>query len=310
MKKKLSVVISAYNEEKKIEDCLKSVAWADEIILVDNSSSDSTVMLAKKHNAKVFTQENNRMLNVNKNFGFTQAAGDWILNLDADERVSRELSIEIQKAISEEDDATVGYWIPRKNIIFGKWIQNDMWWPDAQLRLFKKGKGRFPQQHVHEYLHADGPTKTLGGSMEHHNYETISQFLYKLDKIYTENEAENWLREKKSFSYIDALKLPAQDFLKTFFYQKGYKDGLHGLVLSMLQAFYTLVVFAKAWEKKGFFEENPKDFLPNLFSQFTKIALETKYWMLTVLVNSTNNPFKKIVFRILRKQIKKQLEKK
>src|SRR3989344_6713802 len=118
---KLTVVVSAFNEERKIEACLKSVEFSDEIILVDGSSTDRTVEIAKKFKTKIYKRENNPMLNINKNFGFTKAKGDWILSLDADERVSEDLKKEINKVLKNVKDVN-GYWIPRKQIIFGKWI--------------------------------------------------------------------------------------------------------------------------------------------------------------------------------------------
>src|SRR5258708_9271721 len=177
----LSIVISAYNEEKKIEDCLKSASFADEIILVDNSSSDRTVEIAKKYAPKIFTRPNNPMLNVNKNFGFGKTKSDWVLNLDADERISPELQTEIKKTL--KNPSAEGYWLPRKNIIFGKWIQSDFWWPDYQLRLFKKNKGKFPEKHVHEYLKVEGETQKLQHPLVHENYSSIDQFIYKMLNI-------------------------------------------------------------------------------------------------------------------------------
>lgn len=304
---KLSVVVSAYNEEKKLKDCLESVKWADEIIVVDNNSTDKTVEIAKAYKAKIFSRENNPMLNINKNFGFTKAANDWILNLDADERVTPELAEEI-KTLLKKKDTVEGYWIPRKNIIFGKWIQNSIWWPDLHLRLFKKEKGRFAEKHVHEHIYLEGKTGELEYPLIHENYQSISQYLYKLDKIYTENEAENFLKDKRTVTYLDAIRYPFSDFLKTFFAQKGYKDGLHGLVLSILQAFYSFIVFAKIWEKQGFKEEDPKNFLEQIYKESRTIVFEYKYWFLAEFINQTKNPVKKMYYKILRKHAQSRLK--
>lgn len=304
---KISIVISAYNEEKKIEECLKSAIWADEIILVDNSSSDATAKIAQKYTAKIFTQPNRAMLNINKNHGFSKATGDWILSLDADERVTSSLHDEIKDQISKiKDNGVNGYWIPRKNIIFGKWIQSDMWWPDFQLRLFRKGEGKFPEEHVHEYVRVEGQTEKLKEPLLHENYSSISQFIGKMDKIYTENEMKQKLKEGYQLKWTDALRFPAQDFLKTFFSQKGYKDGLHGLILSILQAFYAEIVFVKVWEKQGFIQkEYDKNFLCGIGNEFKKISNEFKYWLMTSFINETNNPFKRTFYRLLRKYHKK-----
>lgn len=296
----ISVVVSAYNEEKNIEDCLKSAFFADEIILVDNTSSDKTVDIALKYTSKIFTQPNKIMLNVNKNFGFSKASGAWILSLDADERVTPELAKEIRSTIEQSSNSTInGYWIPRKNIIFGKWIESEMWWPDYQLRLFKKGYGKFPEKHVHEYLKVQGVTEKLKNPMVHQNYTSIDQYLYKMLNIYVPSEVKN--RTKVRVSWIDSVRYPINDFLKTFFLQKGYKDGLHGLVLSFLQAFYMEIVFVKLWEKQGFNKENPKDFLKDLYKELKSIKREFRYWFLTSWIRETKNPFKKILLRLKRK---------
>ncbi len=238
--KKVSVVISAFNEEKMLPDCLSSLKDLDpEIIVVNNSSTDNTAQIAKKYTDKVFTHKNDPvMLNISKNFGFTKAAGEWIISLDADERLTPELCKEIKSLVNGHMSNVNGYDIPRKNIIFGKWIEHSLWWPDYNLRLFKKGKGKFALKHVHEKLDVVGELGKLENPMIHYNYQTVSQFVNKMNKTYTESEAENFIASGKQIHWYDAIRWPADDFVKTFFFQKGYKDGLHGLVLSQLQAFY------------------------------------------------------------------------
>lgn len=300
---KLSVVVSAFNEEKKIQACLESIEWADEIILIDSSSTDKTSQIGGEYTSKVYVRPNNLMLNINKNFGFSKATGDWILSLDADERVTPELRKEILSAIGHMPSAVNGYWIPRKNIIFGKWIRSEMWWPDYQLRLFQKGKGAFPQKHVHEKVEVNGETDRLKSPMLHENYSSVSQFLYKMDKIYTENEAKNILEDGKTLSWVGAIRMPANDFMKTFFAQKGYKDGLHGLVLSILQAMYMEVVFAKVWEEQGFREVNNASFFENVTEELQKIGKEIKYWILTRRIKEGKNTAKNFFLKIRRKFI-------
>ncbi len=295
----LSVVISAYNEESKIKDCLESVVFADEIIFVNSSSTDNTVSIAKQYTKKIFTQPNNLMLNVNKNYGFSKATGDWILSLDADERVTPELRKEIELGIMNYESGINGYWIPRKNIIFGKWIQSNMWWPDYQLRLIKRGSGAFPQKRVHEKIEVEGETAKLSQPFLHYNYETVSQFIQKMDKIYTEDETKNILGDGKKFTWVDAIRMPAQDFIKTYFAQKGYKDGLHGLVLSLFQAMYMEVVFAKVWQRHGFKEETLS--LPSVKQEFRKASREIRYWFLTSFLEEAKNPLTKLVLRVKRK---------
>ncbi|MDO8487439.1 MAG: glycosyltransferase family 2 protein [Candidatus Curtissbacteria bacterium] len=297
---KISVVISAFNEEKMIEDCLKSAKLvADEIILVDNTSQDSTVEIAKKYTDKIFIRPNDPvMLNRNKNFGFSKATGDWIISLDADERITGQLASEIKKAVAKKDFN--GWEIPRKNIIFGKWIRHSIWWPDYNLRLFRRGYGKFAEKHVHEKLDVKGEIGQLENPMTHYNYQTVSQFIGKLDKTYTESEVDNFLKSGKSIFWYDAIRWPANDFIKTFFFQQGYKDGLHGLILSQLQAFYALIFFAKVWERKENFKDlTPDNFFMEFLKELSQIAKDIKYWIYEVLMEE--NPAKKILFRIKRR---------
>lgn len=292
----ISVVLSVRNEEKYIERVLRSVSWADEIIVVDNESTDQTPHIAKSFGANVYRMKNDVMLNKNKNAGFEKATKEWILNLDGDEEVTDELRREIQELLQKDSSNVDGYWIPRKNIIFGKWIRHGLWWPDKQLRLFRRGKGRFPCDHVHEYLVVDGKTAELSSPLLHHNYDTISQFLRKMDLIYTENEVSQYQKSGKSFVWHDALRMPISDFITVYFAKRGYKDGLHGLVLAMLQAFYAFVVFAKAWEKQGF----PSRDIPllDVSKELKKAKKEVNYWIIHEQLQESNSILNRLFLRI------------
>jgi len=298
----LSVVISAHNEEKNIKECLESVGnLADEIIVIDNSSTDRTGEIAKKLGAKVITQENDyKKIDLQKNFGFDHASGDWIFSLDADERITPKLSDEIKKTILLTNDIS-GYFVPRKNIIFGRWIRHSIWWPDYQLRLFKKGKGRFPKVSVHQPIDVKGETRHLSEPLIHNNYNSISQFVFKMNTIYTEIESEEMVKSGHKVSASDSIKMPVSDFLKTYFLQKGYKDGLHGFVLSVLQSFYMFLVFAKTWERQGFFEKKQEDMIKIFNDETEKYHKEFRYWMFTALFKEAKNPIKKITYYLGRK---------
>lgn len=302
--KKLTVVISAFNEEARIKECLESLKYLgdhlEEIVFIDNTSVDATKSIAQKYTSKIYTIPNNLMLNVNKNFGFSKVQTEWILNLDADERVTPELGLEIIKAVNSNTTVN-GYWIPRKNIIFGKWIQNSIWWPDYVLRLFKKDKGKFPERHVHEYISLIGEAEKLTQPLMHLNYSSVSQYVQKMDRLYTEDEVKNLLRDGKSFHWTEALTLPIRDFLKTFFLQKGYRDGLHGLALSMLQAFYSELIFLKMWEHQGFKEVEDKNFLKDVYATAKKLSFEIRYWFLSALIDESKGSVKKSYLRLLRK---------
>lgn len=296
---KISVVLSVYNEEAKLARTLEALAWADEIIVVDNESTDQTAGVAKKYGAIVYKEKNNLMLNINKNKGFTKANCDWILNLDGDEVIPPELAKEIkEKVVSPQ---IVGYWIPRKNIIFGKWIRHGLWWPDQQLRLFRRGKGKFPCEHIHEYIKVDGPVGQLTQPYIHYNYESVHQYLTKIDRASTSESIR--LRETHyQIMWYDAIRFPLSDFLKIYFAERAYKDGLHGLVLALLQAFYSFCTFAKLWEGEKFKEHEIP--LEVVGKEVVRAQREIRYWLLSAKIGETPNAIKKIWYRLLRKHVK------
>lgn len=295
----LAVVVSAWNEEQHLARCLTSVSWADQLIVVDNTSSDKTPEIARTFTEHVYTQPNRMMLNENKNFGFSKATTDWILSLDADEELSPELSRELQQLMEQEENDA--YWLPRKNIIFGQWIKHGLWWPDKQLRLFRRGKGKFPCKHVHEYIAVQGKTAEATHPFVHYNYRFISQYIRKMDQIYTENEVIGYLETHKQLHWHEAIRMPVRDFVKIYFSLEGYKDGLHGLVLSILQAFYAFVIFAKAWEKRGF---PPQEIaLPAVNTVIKTAYKEVQYWQLTAALNHSRDLFMRLWLKIKRKYV-------
>ena len=289
----ISVVLSVRNEELKIERTLFSLGWADEIIVVDNGSTDKTADIARQYGAKVIQSKNNLMLNVNKNFGFGKAKGSWILSMDGDEVIPPELAGEIKKSV--HNSPVVGYWIPRKNILFGKWIAHGLWWPDKQLRLFQRGIGAFPCKHVHEYLAVDGPTAELSVPMVHYNYETVSQFIRKMDEIYTESEVESRVSAGYALVWQDAVRFPMSDFVKTYLAQGGYKDGIHGLILSILQSFYSFIVFVKLWERQKFAEQEL--LIDDVEKELLRAHREVRYWLLSVKIGETSDFIKKTCYK-------------
>lgn len=298
---KVSAVISAYNEEKNIERCLKSLKFADEIIVVDNSSNDKTVEIAKKYTDKIFSQKNNpKEIDLQKNFGFEKASNDWILSIDADEEISAGLAEEIKKTIKQATKIN-GYYIPRKNIIFGKFIQNTGWYPDPQLRLFEKGKAKYVKTHVHEPIKLEGEAAYLTSDLIHHHYNSISEFLDRTITLYAPNEADEYLNKGYVFSYFDAIRFPFNEFLSRFFARKGYKDGFHGLILSLLMAFYHFLIFAYIWEKKGFKEYDKDDFLKETEKEFKKSGKEVLYWLTKEKLEQIKNPLKRNIKKITQK---------
>lgn len=284
----VSVAIVTYNEEKHIAECLKSLAWADEVVVVDGRSTDGTVKTAKKLGAKVFVVPNQPLMKINMNLAFDKCSSDWILSLDADETVTQKLRDEIKKIV-DGDTKYSAYLIPRRNIVFGKWIAHTRWYPDYQLRLFRRGLAKFPAKNVHEELVVSGEVGQLSADIEHLNYETVEQFIKKLNS-YTTYEAEKLSAEGKKITWVDAIRFPLGEFLSRFFDGKGYLDGLHGLVLSLLQAFYWEVIFAKVWEKQGFWEYGKGNFLEEVAGEVKNVSRQYHHW----LAAETKNPVRKI----------------
>lgn len=297
----LSAVISVLNGEQYLDDCLRSVEFAEEIIVVNNSSTDKTLEIAQRYTDKIFTRPNSLMLNINKNFGFSKASGEWILSLDADERITQELKTEIESRIKNHESGINGYWIPRKNIIFGKWIEHSGWYPDPQLRLFKKGLGKFPEEHVHEMVKVQGKVGSLHGHILHYNYDSVSQFLQKLGAIYGPNEAEQLVKNGYSFDWRDAIRFPVKEFLSRFFAREGYKDGFHGLMVSLLMAFYHLIVFVYIWEKHKFKQINDETLLVETEKEIIQSSKDLFFWFSKEKTKLIKNPLKQIFHKILRK---------
>jgi glycosyltransferase involved in cell wall biosynthesis len=303
-KPNISLVMAVYNEEANIVRCLDSVKnLVDEIVIVDGGSSDRTVAEAKKYTANITITDNPPVFHINKQKAIDLARGDWILLLDADEEVSEELQQEIKNIIGQDDPgskAINGYWIPRKNIIFGKWMEHTGWWPDYQLRLFKKGTVHFPCHSVHEDPKLEGESAQLINPLVHYNYQSVSQYLTRLDK-YTDNDARLFQEEGKKIQWPDALVWPADEFIKRFVVWQGYQDGGHGLFLSLLQAFYRLMVFIKIWEKEQFGVIKTHELPANVSKIIHKKVKEYKWWLGDIKIKQEKNPIKKLYLKLTRK---------
>lgn len=231
---KISVVIAAKNEEKNLRDCLKSVAFADEVVLVDDESDDATVKIASQYGARIFHRQLDGFAS-QKNFGIDKTTRDWVLVLDADERISPELAAEITDL--KPSDHIVAYSMPFKNYLGSKWLRHGGLYPDKHNRLFNKTKAHYSQREIHEQLRINGQTAQLNGSIIHLTYKNYRDYLRKVKK-YASLEA-NWVKRKPGRSLI----------IKTFFVrlikEKGYLDGLAGLISAALLAYYQYIVRKK-----------------------------------------------------------------
>lgn len=289
----ISVVIISRAEELKINEVLDSVNdWANEIVVVlDKEIKGGVYRAAKKFGAKIYYRDFDDYSS-QKNFAISKAKGDWILSLDADEVVSAGLAEELQEATG--DLSYNGYFLPRKNIIFGKTINYAGWYPDYQLRFFVKGYGSFSKI-IHERVSLRGGVGYLKNPLIHYNYQTVSGFVDRLNR-YTDAEAEQLLSSGYQFLGQDIVLRPAEEFFRRFFAQEGWRDGLHGLALSALMAFYTLVIYLKVWENGGF----KKEPLPGK-KVLRKIRQDWRFWWLTLLIKSERSELKRFFLKARRK---------
>lgn len=291
MNNKISVVINTYNEEKNLRVAIKSVKWADEVVVCDMESTDRTLSLAKALGVMVVSHKNTGYVEPGRNFAIGKTSGDWILILDADEEVPTTLADRLQELAKKNPEINFVE-IPRKNIIFNKWIEHTGWWPDYQIRFFKKGSVSWNNK-----IHSKPETEGLGLTLEaqeqwaiiHNNYRSISEYLAKLDR-YTNIQAKELLATGYQFKKEDLWNKPLSEFLSRYFSNKGYQDGLHGLVLSFFQAVSFFVLYLKIWEKDGFKEQKME--LEEFNEQTKIIGKDIKYW-----VKETKGGFFKKVFK-------------
>lgn len=256
---KLSVILITYNEEKTVERCLRSVAWAEEIIVVDSFSTDRTVELAKKFTPIVIQHEYDGDI-PQRQRGFDLSKGEWLLYIDADEEATEELKAEILTTISSPG-AKDGYFVPRKVRAFGKWIRHGGWYPDYSFRLFRKDKYAAEPAEVHGGFTVNGEKGRLNSFLLHYSYESIEHYIDKMN-VYTSLQITNKLRENVSAVHLTKVLLsPASHFFRKFISQRGYRDGFHGFVLAVLGALYTLALYTKLWEYR-FREREGKGVLP------------------------------------------------
>jgi (heptosyl)LPS beta-1,4-glucosyltransferase len=292
----ISVVINTLNEEKNLPCALASVkSLADEIVVVDMNSDDRTVEIAKSAGAKVFSHERTGYVEPARNFAISKASGNWVLILDADEEIPSSLATKI-KQINRKPSADY-YRLPRKNIVFGKWLKHSRWWPDYNIRLFKKGKVSW-----NEVIHSVPMTQGVGGDLPekedlaiiHHHYDSLEQYLERMNR-YTSLHSRILTQDGYKFSWKDLIVKPADEFFSRYFFGKGYEDGIHGLALSLLQTFSEIVLYLKVWQEEKFTEEKPD--VSEVISLMRKKEKDLYYWQADTLFKESNS----IIQRLKRK---------
>jgi glycosyltransferase involved in cell wall biosynthesis len=249
----VSVCIITYNEEKRIRQCLESVRWAEEIVVVDSHSTDKTVEICREYTPRVYQRDWPGHVE-QKNFALGLASHEWALCLDADECLSPGLAEEIQEALLRNGGAIAGYVIPRHTYYLGRWINHGGWYPDYKLRLFKRSLGRWGGINPHDkVLLSAGSTETLKGELQHFNYEDIASQLRTVDsfsRIFVQNALKSGASISTPSVIASMLFKPPIKFLEMYLLKRGFLDGMAGFIIASMTAFYIFLKYAKWWEAR------------------------------------------------------------
>jgi glycosyltransferase involved in cell wall biosynthesis len=242
---KVSVTVITKNEAADLGRALASVAWADDIVVVDSGSTDDTVAIARTHTDRVVVREWPGYAQ-QKDYAATLAANDWILSLDADEVVTPELAAEVRQVLAT-DPAHAAFRIPRVTWHLGRWVRTTDWYPDYQIRLYDRRSAGWAGKYVHESVKARGPVGQLRGEFQHYAYRDISDHLETIDR-YTTYAARQMHEAGRKAGFFDIAVHPPLAFLRNYIARGGMRDGIPGLIISSLNSYYVLLKFAKLWE--------------------------------------------------------------
>jgi len=245
-RRQLSVIVTTYNEQINIAECLESVLWADEILVVDSFSTDRTVEIARGFPVTVLQREYFGSA-AQKNWSLDRVAHEWVLIIDADERVPEPLAREILTLLAGGNPAANGYYIRRENVFIDKVIRHSGWSTDKVVRLFRRDKGRYPNRRVHADLEIDGPVPVLSCPFLHYTFRSFDQYFGKFLN-YAEWGAAQAFRDGRRAGLIEIGFRPLWRFFRMYVLQAGFLDGLHGLVLCALQSFGVFLKYARLWE--------------------------------------------------------------
>lgn len=243
----ISVVVLTKNEESCIADCLDSVKPADEVIVVDDESMDRTIEIARKFTDKIFS----RKMDVegrHRNWAYAKARNNWVLSLDADEKVTPELLVEISQAIKSPD--FVSFAVPLRNFIGDYWVRYGGWYPASKVRLFRKDKFKYEEAEVHPRVFIDGRCGRLKSDIIHKGYPDLEHFLSSVNRQST-LEAKKWVNTGRKMSLARIIWRTADRFFRRYLRKKGYKDGLYGFIIAYFDSFYQVISYAKFREMKN-----------------------------------------------------------
>lgn len=245
----VSAFVVCCNEEQNIRRCLESIKWCDEIVVVDSGSTDQTLAICNEYSAKVFRRPWPGFVE-QKRFALQQCSSDWVLNIDADEEISPELRQEIEEILSDNsagDRSCVGYYLPRVVFHLGRWWRKGGWHPEYRLRFSRRANTSWGGDDPHEKALVDGPTKRLHGELRHYTYTSLSDQVRSLNS-HSSTAARSLCDNGVRFSLAALLLRPLSRFARFYLLKKGYREGLAGLIVGILEAYYVFLKYAKLWE--------------------------------------------------------------
>jgi glycosyltransferase involved in cell wall biosynthesis len=242
----VSAIVVCFNEEHNIGRCLESLAWCDEIVVVDSFSTDRTVEICRRYTDCVI-QRAWAGYRDQKAFAHSQATKDWVLLVDSDERVTTELRDEIQQVLSERNVAYMGFALPRVVFYLKRWWWRGGWYPDFDVRLFRRDKATWGGSDPHEKILVDGKVRRLRHPLEHFSYRNIDDHMQRINRFTTISSAE-LRRGGERFSVIDAVLRPAVRFFRSYIVRRGFMEGFAGFYVAVTAAVYVFLKYAKLWE--------------------------------------------------------------
>jgi len=242
---KVSVYMITYNNEETIERALKSVTWANEIVIVDSFSNDRTVEIGRKFTDKLYQRKWPGHRDQYQ-YAADLTSHEWNMFIDADEEVSPELSKEIREVLSQKASDVDGFFVYRRTFYLGRWIRYGGWYPDGEIRLYRRDKGKW-EGGLHARVVLNGRVQPLKNLYYHYTYRNISDQIQTIDK-YSRIAAEDMAQEREKFSLFKLLFHPPFRFIKEYFFKLGFRDGLPGLVIVISTMYYVFIKYAKLWE--------------------------------------------------------------
>ncbi len=245
----LSVVVLTKNEENNIIDCLDSVkGWVDDIVVVDDFSTDKTLDIARNYTDKIY-QRKWELDGKQRHFAYDKSSNDYVLNLDADERITAELRDSIIE-LFRNGPKHAGYNIAHRNFLGNYWIRYGGWYPNAKLKIVNKNKFRYEEAECHPRAYLDGKSITLKGDILHYNYRDFHSMLAKINHL-TDLEAKKWLRDGRRMNLAICIRKMWTRFMKYYFVKSGYRDGFVGFFLALYSGMYQFFTYCKCWEKRA-----------------------------------------------------------